>query len=392
MMRFSVPPGYGRSRPPARPKLDPFTKIIDQILDDDGSMPTKQRHTAKRIFERLRDEHGYRAARRTSLRRSKVGGSSPSSRLGTAAWNGSTACPQSGDPNGCTAICPLMRPAARAYPHQGHGPRADPTGPMRASGRRSAIQTAVGPAWMTIMTEMTPSPTPALDYDSTLIMTVEISDEKWMVAAQVPGLARVTSKRTVMPEAEELMAAVEGYQRRAATAGCDVKRVIVAYEAGRSAFWLARWLSRRGVAVHVIQPSSVPVDRRLRRAKSDGIDVELLLRTLLAWLRGEPRVCSMVPIPDPVDEDARRFVRERQELLGERIALSNRIDAVLATLGNPWLRPAPARSAGALGAAADGLGRSDTTACPCEDRASARSSRTGARPARRAGAPARCRD
>jgi hypothetical protein len=68
----------------------------------------------------------------------------------------------------------------------------------------------VGPAWMTIMTEMTPSPTPALDYDSTLIMTVEISDEKWMVATQVPGLARLTSKRTVMPEAEELMAGGRG--------------------------------------------------------------------------------------------------------------------------------------------------------------------------------------
>ncbi len=107
--------------------------------------------------------------------------------------------------------------------------------------------------------------------------------------------------------------------------------MIVAYEAGRSAFWLARWLGRRGIEVHVIQPSSVPVERRLRLAKSDGIDVELLLRTLLAWL--EPRVCSMVPIPDPVDEDARRLVRERQELLGERIALTNRIDAVLATLG-----------------------------------------------------------
>jgi transposase len=59
MMRYSVPPGYRRSRPPARPKLDPFTEIIDQILDDDASMPAKQRHTAKRIFERLRDEHGY---------------------------------------------------------------------------------------------------------------------------------------------------------------------------------------------------------------------------------------------------------------------------------------------------------------------------------------------
>jgi transposase len=59
MMSFSVPPGYRRSRPPARPKLDPFIGIIDQVLDDDGSIAAKQRHTAKRIFERLRDEHGY---------------------------------------------------------------------------------------------------------------------------------------------------------------------------------------------------------------------------------------------------------------------------------------------------------------------------------------------
>jgi hypothetical protein len=58
MMRFSVPPGYRRSQRPARPKLDPFTGIIDQILDDDASIAAKQRHTAKRIFERLRDEHG----------------------------------------------------------------------------------------------------------------------------------------------------------------------------------------------------------------------------------------------------------------------------------------------------------------------------------------------
>ena len=53
-----------------------------------------------------------------------------------------------------------------------------------------------------------------------------------------------------------------------------------------------------------------------------GIDAELLLRTLLAWLRGEPRVCSMVPIPSEADEDARRSVRERTELVAERVALS----------------------------------------------------------------------
>jgi transposase len=68
----------------------------------------------------------------------------------------------------------------------------------------------------------------------------------------------------------------------------------------------------------------VPVDRRARREKSDGIDAELLLRTLLAWLRGEPRVCSMVPVPDEADEDARRCVRERAELVSERTGLVNR--------------------------------------------------------------------
>src|SRR6202162_3139342 len=59
MLSFSVPPGYRRNRPPARPKLDPFVGIIDRILEEDKGRPGKQRHTSKRIFERLRDEHGY---------------------------------------------------------------------------------------------------------------------------------------------------------------------------------------------------------------------------------------------------------------------------------------------------------------------------------------------
>ena len=59
MMVFSVPPGYRRDAPPKRPKLDPFVGIIDQIIADDKTRPAKQRHTSKRVFERLRDEHGY---------------------------------------------------------------------------------------------------------------------------------------------------------------------------------------------------------------------------------------------------------------------------------------------------------------------------------------------
>ena len=139
-----------------------------------------------------------------------------------------------------------------------------------------------------------------------------------------------------------MLAALQGYQERAKAAGRHVDRVIATYEAGWSGFWLARLLATHGVETHVVQPSSVLVDRRARRAKSDGIDAELLLRTLLAWLRGEPRVCSMVPIPAEGDEDARRSLRERTELVAERVALVNRIGAVLATLGcgdyDPLLR------------------------------------------------------
>ncbi len=177
-----------------------------------------------------------------------------------------------------------------------------------------------------------PTPT-VLDYERTLILAIELSNTSWVLAAQIPGLPGVKAKRSIEPTPEALMAAIEDYRTRAVKAGRNVERVVAIYEAGWSGLWLARWLAQYGIETHVIQPSSVPVDRRARRAKSDGIDAELLLRTLLAWLRGEPRVCSMVPIPAEADEDARRRVRERAELVAERVGLVNRIGAVLATLG-----------------------------------------------------------
>jgi transposase len=192
------------------------------------------------------------------------------------------------------------------------------------------------------MTQMPGSSSPTPDYERTLVLAIELSNVSWVLAAQIPGLPRLKAKRSVAPAPEALLAAIEGYRERARAAGRDVERVIAIYEAGWSGFWLARWLGMRGIETHVVQPASVPVDRRARRAKSDGIDAELLLRTLLAWLRGEPRVCSMVPVPSEADEDARRCVRERTELVTERVALVNRIGAVLATLGvrdyNPLLR------------------------------------------------------
>jgi transposase len=182
-------------------------------------------------------------------------------------------------------------------------------------------------------------PVVAVDYNTTLVLALETSSKDWVLAAHVPGTGQVKAKQVIAPSADSLEAAIGGYRRRAAAGGQTVERVILVYEAGYGGFWLARWLQAHGIEVHVIQPSSVPVERKKRRAKSDNIDADLLLRTLLAWLRGEPRVCSMVPIPDETAEDARRPSREREELVRERISLTNRIGAVLTTLGVDGFSP-----------------------------------------------------
>jgi transposase len=177
---------------------------------------------------------------------------------------------------------------------------------------------------------MLTAPTLSFDLSAALVVAVEISRATWVIAAHVPGLGHVKVRRRIEARGEALLLAIEQLKRRAAT---GIHHVIVTYEAGYTGFWLARLLRRHAIEVYVIQPVSVPVDRRRRRAKTDAIDADLLLRTCLAFLRGEPRVCSMVPIPDQEDEDARHLVREREDLIAERIGLTNRIGAILATLG-----------------------------------------------------------
>lgn len=182
------------------------------------------------------------------------------------------------------------------------------------------------------MTQFASSALAAADYDSTIIGALELSEKKWVLAVQLPGVKR-HSRHVVEARGDERSAFVDRLKARCAVTGHKIKRVILTHEAGRDGFWLARFLVRRGIEVHVMQPSSLPVDRRARRAKTDIIDVEMLLRTLMAWLRGEPRVCSMVPIPSEADEEARRAYREREDLTGERRSIVNKIGGILATLG-----------------------------------------------------------
>jgi transposase len=110
-------------------------------------------------------------------------------------------------------------------------------------------------------------------------------------------------------------------------------RIVAIHEAGLDGFSVHRMLEKNGVESHVVDPASVAVPRRKRRAKSDRIDGETLLRTLMAWKRGEPRVCSMVVPPSPEDEDRRRLSRERQTLITERIQHTNRIRGMLMAEG-----------------------------------------------------------
>jgi transposase len=182
-----------------------------------------------------------------------------------------------------------------------------------------------------------------LDQDTTLIAVVEMGQSSWLVAGLVPGLKRNPLKK-LAADRDALLQLLLRWRNEAAKAGHAIIRIAVAYEAGRDGFWLARWLRAQSIEAYVIHPSSVPVPREHRRAKTDRLDTELLKRAFLGWLRGEPKHCSMAAIPTLEDEDARRPGRERQTLVGERTRILNRLKANLARLGIRGFRPNLARA------------------------------------------------
>src|SRR5258706_7755482 len=109
--------------------------------------------------------------------------------------------------------------------------------------------------------------------------------------------------------------------------------VITIQEAGLDGFWIHRVLQSEGIESHVVDAASILTSRRRRRAKTDKIDGETLVRTLLAYKRGEPRVCSMGKTPTPEEEDRRRICRERKVLITERVRHVNRIKGLLFSQG-----------------------------------------------------------
>jgi transposase len=185
-----------------------------------------------------------------------------------------------------------------------------------------------------------------LEPAGTLIAVIEMSLSSWLVAGIVPGIERQPLKKLAVDESA-LLKLLHRWREEAEKAGGKIERIVVAFEAGRDGFWLARWLKARSIEAHVIHAASVAVSREHRRAKTDRLDTELLKRAVLGWLRGERDHCKMVAIPTIKDEDAKRPNRERESLVGEQSRIINRMKAALVRLGirgfNPKLKRAARR-------------------------------------------------
>ena len=167
----------------------------------------------------------------------------------------------------------------------------------------------------------------------TIFVAIELSQKSWLVTLHSPDKDKISHHKLEGGDHAELLALIGRVRDRAARALGAVPAVVSCYEAGYDGFWLHRLLQAAGIANYVFDPASIAVDQRARRVKTDRIDGERMLRTLMAYLRGEPRVVRIVRVPSAEQEDARRASRERDRLVKEQTAHTTRIKALLRLLG-----------------------------------------------------------
>jgi transposase len=171
-------------------------------------------------------------------------------------------------------------------------------------------------------------------------MSLELSRSNWLITSLSPGKGEKMSKHSVTAgDVAGLMKLFADFRRKAEARTGESYPIITIQEAGLDGFWLHRILQQSGIESHVVDPASIATPRRRRRAKTDRLDGEALLRALLAYKRGEPRVCAMVVAPSPEEEDRRRICRERQALIAERITHVNRIKGLLFAQGVSGYEP-----------------------------------------------------
>lgn len=177
-------------------------------------------------------------------------------------------------------------------------------------------------------------PTAIRTHIAAIFVSLELSRSTWLVTSLSPGQGEKMSRHSVTAgDVAGLLALFAELRRKAGVRTGQSYPIITIQEAGLDGFWLHRVLQQNSIESHVVDPASIAVPRRRRRAKTDRIDGETLLRTLLAYKRGEPRVCAMVVAPSPEEEDRRRLCRERRTLIEERVTHGNRIKGLLFAQG-----------------------------------------------------------
>jgi len=168
---------------------------------------------------------------------------------------------------------------------------------------------------------------------TTIYIAIELSASSWLVAARLPGIKKVRIDRLDSGDTMGLLKIIAELRSQISTKLGMAADLACCFEAGRDGFWLHRWLTVNDIAAYVLEPTSILVNRRARRAKTDRLDAEGMLRVLANWLDGDRQVCSMVVVPTPEEEDAKRPHREREHLVQDKQRIENRIEALLFTQG-----------------------------------------------------------
>lgn len=174
---------------------------------------------------------------------------------------------------------------------------------------------------------------------ASIFVSLELSRSRWLVTSLSPGSEKMSKHLVAGGDGAGLLDLLIRLRDKAEQRAGTPVGIVVIQEAGLDGFWIHRLLAAHGIESHVVESASIAVPRRHRRAKTDAIDGAMLLRTLMAFKRGEPRVCSMVVPPSPAEEDRRRIARERRTLIKERIEHINRVKGLLASQGITGYQP-----------------------------------------------------
>ncbi|MDP2119562.1 MAG: IS110 family transposase [Hoeflea sp.] len=180
----------------------------------------------------------------------------------------------------------------------------------------------------------------ATDLTQIIYVSVELSQSKWLVTSFIPAIdTKMARKGLPAGEAGQLLSLLSELRSKAQRKTGEQLPIVMIQEAGLDGFWVHRVVVKEGMESYVVDPTSIAVPRKARRAKTDRIDGESLVRALMAFKRGEPRVCAMVRVPSHDEEDRRRLLRERKALVVERLAHANRIEGLLFAQGISDYRP-----------------------------------------------------